>query len=525
MSNRPCVCQPNRASRLDEGHLSQTQQPGSRARRSLLGGLLLVLCCALSTRPLKSQEVAPDCTAADLDTSYQFANTPPTERLGVNFRNLSQRPCQLRPGPGVMFGDYRHGHNIWTNQRSNICDADGKLRLVTPVILAVGAVAHIVIAWETEPGGSETPFARDEQGKSYANPCEVRYANVGASCQEGGQLNSYVNVDLKHGYDIWADTLLGDVCSTVRVDSYSLGPFASDYQGDDLQKQGPITVKITPSGGVLYSNDTFWLHTEIGDPDGVLTLNNSSCPPLFLRTRALDGTTKFSQLGGSCSVTRAEQGAGRSIRLDIPTPGWGALMEAGERTVEVLALVGSPHAPKVKMVSSNALTVHIVDPATIPRTWGPQTNGLAVSLFLDKDTYAVGEDVPLRMAVENFSAEASIASGELPCFAGITFEVQDSSGQLVQPTGGGGLVCTGHGWTIGYPKGKPVPVLGYTLRRLQALPESSGVYTVTAIWNAASVAAGGEQQAGNFFALARPLVPYAVVRSAPVTFHVVAKPR
>src|SRR3954464_7174623 len=39
------------------------------------------------------------------------------------------------------------------------------------------------------------------------------------------------------------------------------------------------------------------------------------------------------------------------------------------------------------------------DQNATPRDWGPETKGLAVSLVLDKDHFAIGEDIPLRMAL------------------------------------------------------------------------------------------------------------------------------
>jgi hypothetical protein len=108
--------------------------------------------------------------------------------------------------------------------------------------------------------------------------------------------------------------------------------------------------------------------------------------------------------------------------------------------------------------------------------------GLAVSLSLDKDTYELGEHIPLRLAVENFSAAADIVSGELPCGAGLTFDVRDSSGRAVQSPRIS--ICTGHGWRQNYPRGEIVPVRGLTLEGEQRLPDQPGDYTVTATWEA-----------------------------------------
>lgn len=125
------------------------------------------------------------------------------------------------------------------------------------------------------------------------------------------------------------------------------------------------------------------------------------------------------------------------------------------------------------------------------------------------------------MAVENFSADASIASGELPCSAGFSFEVRDSSGHPVQS--GYPMSCLGgHGWLSHYPKGKVIPVLGMTLRGLGLLPHVPGEYTLTVDWNALSEDdKEAAKQATNILFPSKPLVPFARVHSAPLTFRVV----
>ena len=168
----------------------------------LAANLPLIFVCLLCARHSVGQEIAPDCSAADLDISYRFLNNPPNEKVIVEFRNTSQGACTLRPGPGISFGDYSHLHSIRTTDCHN-CDVDGKSRSVPPITISVGQATHLIVGWETTRVG-------------------------GIACQEGGTLNSYVNGDLKHGFVIWAGNLLGDVCSVVRVDSLAVENFSAD---------------------------------------------------------------------------------------------------------------------------------------------------------------------------------------------------------------------------------------------------------------------------------------------------------
>ena len=478
------------------------RQPGSmrRVHWSALA-LILLASCPPSAWASASDAAAPDCSAADLDVSYQFVNKSANEQVIVNFRNISQRPCTLRPGAGVSFADLRHGHSISTKECQN-CDADGRANRVDPITVAVGATAYLVVSWVAAP------------------------VDGSGSCQEGGELNSYVNSDLKHGYSIWSRRLLRDVCSVVRFDSYFPGVFGevNEQLGNDAQRKASVTINLTPSDEVFYADDSFWLYADISDTDEVLPLDEHSCPALFLRTRASDGTAFFEDAGGQCRLTPAGERPGRSIRFEMSTSGRGALATRDEIRVELLALLGSSLAAQVEMVSSNALTLHAVTSASLPRRWGPEVKGLAVSLSLDKETYVLGEDVPLRLAVENFSAAADIVSGELPCSAGLRFDVRDSSGRAVQSPSHS--ICTGHGWSQSYPRGEIVPVPGLTLEGKGYLPDQPGDYTVTVTWEAYSRT--------NWYPLAGPVVsaapsmprpPYAVVHSAPVAFHVVRRLR
>ena len=238
---------------------------------------------------------------------------------------------------------------------------------------------------------------------------------------------------------------------------------------------------------------------------------------MFLRTRAFDGTSSFEQIGGQCQTEKNGSNPGRLIRLKIWTMGLGAFAGADTRA-EILALLSAPHAPEVEMASSNPIVLHRVDSFTLGRTWGPQAKGLAVSLLLDKREYLPGEDIPLRLAVQNFSAAGDNWSGELPCGAGLTVDVRDSNGRAVESVGTS--ICTGHGWTQGYPQGKLVPVRGLTLSGEGHLPDRPGDYIVTVTWQPF---AGRPPQMGvvTQSSSSAPLIPYAVAQSAPVAFRVV----
>ncbi|HEV2699305.1 MAG TPA: hypothetical protein VGU90_15025, partial [Terriglobales bacterium] len=158
-----------------------------------------------------------------------------------------------------------------------------------------------------------------------------------------------------------------------------------------------------------------------------------------MRTRAADVDTAFEQINEYAMCTFASEfNAGHLIRMVIRAPGLGVLNEIGNTSVQLFFLASSSQAQELTMLDSNKVQIAIVDPVNMPRKWGERIKGLSVSLALDKDEYDLGEDVPLRIAVENFSAARVIESGELPCSAGVSVNIADSAGQEVTSFLGGG---------------------------------------------------------------------------------------
>jgi hypothetical protein len=103
----------------------------------------------------------------------------------------------------------------------------------------------------------------------------------------------------------------------------------------------------------------------------------------------------------------------------------------GEHTLQVFQLVGSANDPPMEFVSSNVLRLEIADPVTMPREWGTKVKGVAVDVTLEKDTYRVGENIPLHIAVEDFDAPFTIHTWDPlwdPCVT-IGVRVLDLHGQ------------------------------------------------------------------------------------------------
>ena len=248
-----------------------------------------------------------------------------------------------------------------------------------------------------------------------------------------------------------------------------------------------MEIKLSPSGDKMYSSDSFWLNAEVLEAMVFSHSMRILVPICFLHTRAEKGTDTFLELHWPCVTSPQVASPGRAFQFQIPTRSWAALMPVDLIRVEVLALAVLARASRVEMfISFECVNFECTCYSGYAKIWGPEAKGLAVSLVLDRDNYVLGEDIPLRLALENFSANGTVTSGELPCFAGLTIDVRDSSGQAIHPRDNSEVqyICTGHGWTQKYPLAEVVPVLGSTLRGYSQLPERPGNYTVTASWDA-----------------------------------------
>ena len=69
-------------------------------------------------------------------------------------------------------------------------------------------------------------------------------------------------------------------------------------------------------------------------------------------------------------------------------------------------------APDLIPPTDYCLPIQFADTAAKKRTWGPRAKGSAAEITLDKDTFRIGEDVRLHLAVENFDVEGSVYSAD-----------------------------------------------------------------------------------------------------------------
>jgi hypothetical protein len=274
---------------------------------------------------------------------------------------------------------------------------------------------------------------------------------------------------------------------------------------------------LTSDRNRYYEGEFFSLHVALVQPTPGALLLQEGCPTLYLREKSPDGASRIDEeqpmafKGCRAFVPGYEPGDWQS-GFELNSGANSRWVGLGEHTFEVLKLVGSLDDPELHFVISNILRVQIEDPSLIPRNWGPRTRGVAVDITLDRDTFQIGENIPLHLAVKNFDAESPVY-GLAECGI-VRIEVQDATGHPLayNERDSGISFCSGHSFgLIPYVKGNIVP-LELTLRAEGWLPNHTGTYTVTATWPVWDQAFGGTITEA----------PYSIAR-ATRTIHIVGR--
>ena len=444
-------------------------------RVKLVAAELLVVCslifmalpCSAQSGVSDSQSHSAwsDCPLADFDSQIHFLNGPGDYYANVvDSCNISSHACIFdRPvvGSNCVSGLVR------ADQPESL-DYECKFSTGHPFILYPGQIVRQGIRWRTTPslftGLSFTPLS------------------MSASCFQpmwGGGL----------GVSVVAPTLVKKECSNPEYSPYNL-VISSDSSGADQATdtdQTPMFVLVTDrkqyEGGEHFS-----LHVSLVQPSSEAVVQRESCPTLYLMHRSPDGATRIDEdhpmafKGCTWFVPGRQLGDWQSgFELDSGANSrWSGF---GEHTFQVLQLVGSPDDPKLHFATSNVLRIQVDDPSLISRKWGPRARGVAVDITLDKETFLVGEDIPLHVAVENFDAKGPIYGLSECGIVGI--EVRDAGGRplLYDERFSDISFCSGHGFGLmPYARGK-ISLLETTLRSAGWLPNHVGTYTVTVSWS------------------------------------------
>jgi len=372
------------------------------------------------------------------------------------------------------------------------CEPDDQLPTDARITLAPGHWIHQTRRWKTS------------------------LAEVAAKCVSPADMGWDKTLDFNSYYWLFSRSLLKPICSPLWTTDYAPGRFLSDPLMSWARGSRVPVLHWANDEGVSFTREHIPLLVTVEDPDHLLSLNERSCPRLFVRVRdatpsqGMSRSTRVDEVQDVICQTESAGASGR--RFTIGFDASYALtrksdVDKGEYTVDASALA------KIKgryllMGATNGLHLSMVDGRFIRRDWGRPVEGVAVSLTLDKDVYEFGSDIPLHIALENFSSRATIFAMDPymdPPGAGV--ELQDSNGHPIPP--GAGMMWSGHGFYHFLP-GLVFPV-ELTLRQMGFLPDHPGNYKVVATWNPTTNGALGWATPTNHLS----------VSSSPVTFRVV----
>ena len=452
------------------------------------GERLLVAACFLAACSLlyaQGNSAAATCKAAEFDTTTEFVNGPADYfTVAFNLRNISGHSCLL---DGPLYGPSFNPDRVPGENPVALCyDCEhrlpnGQYPVVAPLTLKPDQLAYLSYRWKTKP------------------PDEAIH------CMQPQAMSGPVAVNVP--------ALLKPVCSAVEVSRYVAGAFPGSIF---KERQG---FNLTSGRNTYYEGESFFLHVSPVTPP----TQRDGCPILYMRQRSPDGTTRIDTVlpaafkGYSWAVPGLEPGDWQSGFL-VDSGARSRWTGLGKHAFEVFQVADAPDSGRISFTHSNRLRTEIADASTIPRKWGPKVKGLAVDVTLDKDTFQLREDVALHVAIENFDAPVPIYAFT-EC-GSIQVEIFDAAGQRVPVSGRFETlnICTGHGFTLRYEKGKVVP---YELALLSEgwLPNHTGTFTVVVTWAAWDNSDNGASLRGGRI-LAASEMPYAIVKAS-ATFHIV----
>ena len=417
-----------------------------------------------------------NCEAEDLDIWY----TPPDRRLShapmiIHFQNIWTHSCVMFYNPGVEFIKGRLYDRV---------DVGLDLQQKKPnLILPSNGRAAVTLRFSS----SHYP----------------QWA-----CRETSGLTVFRRTIIR-----WSDPL--QICSRVEVAAISPEGFETN---ETSRADGGVSLKLTSERTLYYDGERVPLHVRVEGPADLLRVDSRSCVNLVQRSREPGGSTRYDPIlqPTSCDASTGEApGSNRVVEMEFDAGHRSRWNGHGDHRID-LAYVPPPGADEGALFArSNTLHLTIADASLIARSWGPRNKGVSADVTLDYDTYALGQDVSLHVALENFESEVKVYGLADVCANVVRVEVRRAGGLPFGRLGPnvaracGGRMPSG---LVEYPRGKVV-TRELTLRNLRLLPDRPGDYTVAAFWpvyDCQSCAADAK--------------PYAVATSGPRPFRIIARP-
>lgn len=285
-----------------------------------------------------------------------------------------------------------------------------------------------------------------------------------------------------------APSLLKNVCSDITVVSIEVASAPDEVNLARPPQDAPLI--LTTSKTTYDEEEFFSLRLSRNRTEQRPTPVDAGCPTFFVWHRSDAGDTRTDEVQPySFKGCPGEWPGSRDLDWDSginvdsgAVSRWGGV---GNHELQVFELTGPLPDGHYRLIPSNIVHIKTIDPASMARKWS-RTKGVGADIALDKDTYQLGEDIPLHMAIENFDADVPVY-GPNPimdeCWS-VGLKVLDSAGKEVSPQDRfeDFWGCNGHGFPpTAFEKGKLYP-LEWHLESMGWLPKRTGTYTIVLSW-------------------------------------------
>ncbi len=437
---------------------------------------------------------SPDaCQPNDLAPALHFYRTPDKMAIvALDYTNTSGSACKLLP--------------LWVK---NHVTQDSPTIVIYP-----NRTVHASYRWSMEDDGAAK------------------------GCQMFSGFSAYQPAP---GVSILSPTLMPNPCPMSVKDEFQPGTFVPDWTTAKM-KASPI-----PPGPLLIAPKTTYDEGEIIELRLRTGMPTEKCPVLFESIRDDRGYKLREITVGAANTPNGCKpynpwpwhgkwlGPANEFPIEVEPNGVPGLDTPGKRTLAVSELAGTAPDGELRLVSSNAVTLDVVDPATIQRNWGQTVEGMRADLTLDKLSYPLGEDIPLHLAFEDISAIGPVYGrpfAQWRCAFDhllspeidykVTVKNEDGSKPeyfelpLLNESSGpcGALPPTP------LKQGKIVPVED-TLMRLGLLPSQPGTYRITVSWSAYKNSGSDADQAASAPTTSVEQKPFVTVTSVPLMLRIV----
>ena len=402
------------------------------------------------------------CPQSALDITFEAAEYPDhTYALAMNKQNISAETCYLFTRSGGVWVTPNQAPDGSRIKVCYNCETRQQKSPTDRVILAPGEFAHQMQSWKSIPPDASTSCV-----------------TATSMSWEGDRANGSIRLS--------SPSFLRPICSPlVSTDNIAGRAFAVFK----TSSRTPV-IEWDNAPDTSYSLQNIPLRVKVKDPGDQLLLDKkSSCPRLFLRTPEVptqrgDPTSDFFEdeiPNPTCTIESAaskRKPSAYAMEFDASAVIAEDHENNGEFRFNVSALAEEQGRYSLIGISKD-FHLSMVNGKLLVRDWGPTTDGLAASLILDKESYQVGEEIPLHIALQNISSPSLITASNTPRWF-ISVKLVDFDNQPVasteEPITGNGAVC--YHFYRGNITSVTMNLSWYGFR-----PQNPGLYKVVATWS------------------------------------------